>query len=285
MSKAAAVQEAARKSLTNLLIPLSAFVFDCGLSISEVNSILRTAAVKSALTRQLEYSNRVSISGIAAATAISRGEVSRILKSAGSVTTGARERHQNITNRILSAWHRDPRFLTVSGRPRDLKIFGGGPSFESLVRKYGHGIPVRAILDELRWAGTIKLLTSSQKILPKMPLAINPRITPKKIKEFDASVNDFFLCLLGPSDAAFVENVSGTKVWSGPVPLLRRRFGPYAIALARELQNKLVRKQTKHRPEDTEKVARLCMTIFYGEARAQLAKRVLKNRRNFHRNR
>ena len=156
---------AARKSLIKLLRPLSTFVFDCGLSISEVNLILRTAAVQSAAVRQLQDSNRVNISGIAAITGIPRGEVSRILKSRGSFTAiGETQVRQNITSRILSAWHCDPDYLTADRRPRDLKIFGGGPTFESLVRAYGQGIPVRAILDELKRVGAVQVLASSQKI-------------------------------------------------------------------------------------------------------------------------
>jgi Family of unknown function (DUF6502) len=283
--KAAAIQEAARKSLAKLLRPLCAFVFDCGLSISEVNLILRTAAVQSAAVRQLENSNRVNISGIAALTGISRGEVSRILNSGESVTTGTMQGRQNITSRILSAWHCDPDYLTAGRRPRDLKIFGGGPTFESLVRTYGQGIPIRAILDELKRVGAIQSVASSQRILPKMPLAINSGITHKKIRDLDATTEDLFLCFPRPPDAAFVEKVSGTKVWSGHVPLIRRRFGLNAIALIEELQAKLALKKAKHRPQDSPEVAHLSVKIVYTEARAQLAKHSLKRRRNLHRNR
>jgi hypothetical protein len=283
ISKAEAIQEAARESLTKLFRPLSAFVLDCGLSISEANLILRTAAVQSAAVRQLENSNRVNISGIAATTGIPRGEVSRILNSGGSLTIGEIKARQNITSKILSAWHRDPNYLTASRRPRNLKIFGGGPTFESLVRRYGQGIPVRAVLDELKRVGAIQLLTSSQKILPKMSLAINPRISYKKISDLDATMHDLFVCLPSLSDSEFVEKVSGTKVWSGRVPLIRRRFGPNAIALLRELQTKLALKKAKHHPEDAQQVAHLSVKIVYREARAQLAKRSLKGRRNFHR--
>jgi hypothetical protein len=282
--KAAAIQEAARKSLTKLLRPLSAFVFECGFSISEVNSLLRIVAVQSAATRQLENSTRVNISGISAMTGIPRAEVSRILKSSGSLTIGAIERRQNITNRILSGWHSDPHFLTVGGRPRNLKIFGDGATFECLVRKYGQGLPIRAVIDELERVGAIQLVSSSQTILSKMPIAINPRITDQKIKEFDATVDSLFPYLLSPSNAAFVEKVFGTKVWSGPVPLLRRRAEPNAVALLRELQCKLAKKRAKHRPNETQKVAQLSVTIVYKEAGAQLAKTSLKSRRNFSRN-
>ncbi len=83
-SKATGVQDAAREALAKWLDPLSAFIVDCGLSVSEVNSILRTAAVHTAAARQLKDSDRVNISGIAAVTGISRGEVSRILHSGGT---------------------------------------------------------------------------------------------------------------------------------------------------------------------------------------------------------
>jgi hypothetical protein len=249
-----------------------------------VNSLLRTAAVQSAAMRQLEDGRKTNFSGIAAMTGIPRAEISRILKSNGSLAIGATQRHQNITSRILSAWHTAPPFLTADGCPRDLKIFGGGATFEYLARKYGQGVPTRAIIDELERVGAVQLLTSSQKILAKMPLAINPHITDKKIKEFDAAVDNVFPNLLSPSDAGFVEKVFGTKEWSGPVPLLRRTIGPNAVALLRELQNKLALKQAKHRSKETQKVAHLSVTIVYKEEHVRLAKLSLKGRRNFKRN-
>lgn len=250
-----------------------------------MNFILRTAAIQSAAARQLESSNRVNISGIAAITGIPRGEVSRVLNFSGSLTVGAKQGRQNITSKILNAWHCDTDYLTAGRRPRGLKIFGRDPTFESLVRAYGQGIPTRAILDELKRVGAIQILSSSQKILPKLPLAINPRITYKKIRDLDATTDGLFICLLSPSDAAFVEKVSGTKMWSGRVPLVRRRFGPNAIALLRKLQIKLARKKAKHLPEDSQSVAHLSVKIVYREVHDQLAKHSLKSRRNFHRNR
>jgi hypothetical protein len=235
--------------------------------------------------RQLESSARVNISGITAMTGIPRGEVSRILSSKGRLTIGAIQARQNITSRILSAWHLAPDYLTTDRRPRILKIFGGGPTFESLVKTYGQGIPVRAVLDELTRIGAIQLQTSSQTVLPKMSLAINPRITYKKIRELDAATNDLAPCLLNDSNVAFVESVSGAKVWSGSVPLVRRRFGPNAIALLRELQTKLAQKEAKHRAEEAQKVASLSMMIVYRETHGQRPKDSVKSRRNFHRNR
>jgi hypothetical protein len=283
MSKAVIIQEAARKSLTRLLRPLSAFVIDCGLSISEANLILRTVAVQSAAVRQLENSSRVNISGIAAITGIPRGEVSRILNSSESAR--ALRGRQNIASGILSAWHSDREYLTASRHPRELKLFGSGKTFESLVKTYGHGIPIRAILDELKRVGAIQLLTSTQKILPKMPLAISPRITHKKIKDLDAATADLFLSSLSPSDVTLVEQVSGTKRWTGRAPAVRTRIEANAVALLRELQTKMEVQQGKHDPKGAQKLAHSSLKVIYREASVPLAKQLLKSRRNLHRNR
>lgn len=265
-----------------MLRPLAAFACDCGLSMIEVNTIFRKAAVQSAAARQLEVSNRVNNSGIAVMTGIPRGEVSRILSSIGRSDVVAVEGRQNIASRILSAWHCDPEFLTASRLPRDLKIFGHGATFERLVKVYGQGIPIRAILDELKRVGAIQLLTSSQTILPKMRFAINPRVTIKKIKTLEAIIEEVSLCLLIPSDGAFE---AGTKVWSGRGPLVRRKLATKAVALVRELGTRLTLKDVKRQNDDTQKVAHLSVRIVYGKADDKSGKRPMQSRRNFHRNR
>ena len=247
-----------------------------------MNLLLRKAAVQSAAARQLANSGRINVSGISALTGIPRAEVSRILNSRGYVTPGETQVRQNITSRVLSAWHRDPDYLTADRRARNLKIFGGGSTFESLVRAYGRGIPVRAILDELKRVGAIQIMTSTQEILPKMPLAIHSRLTRKKINDFDAAT-DVFLCLLSPCDIAY-RTVSGTKVWSGPVPLVRRKIAPNAIALLRELQTKLARR-AEYR-SGIQKVVHASMKVVYSEMCREVAKNSPKGRRrNLNRNR
>ena len=246
-----------------------------------MNSILRMAAVQSAAAGQLENSKRLNISGISALTGIPRGEVSRILTSSRSSTIGAVQGRQNVTSRILSAWHSDSNYLTATRRPRDLKIFGRGSTFESLVSAYGRGIPIRAILDELKRVGAIQF-TSSQKIRPKMPLAINSQITHKKIRDIDGAINDTFLFLLRPSGVAFKE-VSGIKRWSGCVPQARTKFGPNATALLRKLQASLGRSQVKQRPDDVQKMAHSSVKIVYRETYNQLAKDSFMSRQNLRR--
>lgn len=77
------VRSAARKALFQLLEPLAGFVLDSGLSTSELQSIFRVATVRSVAAKQRGLGRRVNISGIAASTGISRGEISKILQSSG----------------------------------------------------------------------------------------------------------------------------------------------------------------------------------------------------------
>ena len=146
-----------------------------------MNSLFRQAAVRTAAARQLEDARRVNISGIAAMTGISRAEISGLLKPARRPANRIVEPRQKLTNKILTAWHCDPKFTTANRRPADLKIYGRGATFESLVREHGRGIPIRAILDEMMRSGAIEM-RGSQEIRPTKSVTIGPRITPQSIQ-------------------------------------------------------------------------------------------------------
>jgi hypothetical protein len=57
---------------------------------------------------------------------------------------------------VLHAWYHDPRYLDSSGNPRELAIEGAEEgSFAELVQRYAPGIPLVAMIKELRAAGAI----------------------------------------------------------------------------------------------------------------------------------
>ena len=188
-SNGSSVHPAARNVLRKLLEPISRLAFDCGLSVKELNSMLREAAVRSAARRQLEDERRINISGIAATTGISRGEISRILKNGEIAKDKRGNGSQNPINRILAAWHTDTKFLTANRHPAELDLYGRGSTFESLVRRHGRGIPIRAIFDELTRIGAVEL-SASEKISPKMSVAVDRRITPEVIEAFGCWATD-----------------------------------------------------------------------------------------------
>jgi Family of unknown function (DUF6502) len=177
------------------LLPLSAFASDTGVSVAEVNSILREAAVFSAALRQTECVGRINISGIAAATGLPRGEISRILSSSTSSSHQRGDYRQQPTTRILAGWGSDPRFISAHGRPIELKIFGRGTTFDSLVRAYGGGIPTRAVLDEMIRMGLIGV-RPSLKVSMNQPFAINPKITVRSVESLGDRVGELLSAML-----------------------------------------------------------------------------------------
>ncbi len=220
------VQAAARRAFLQLLAPLSDFALDSGLSIIEVNSLFRQAAVRTAAARQLEDARRVNISGIAAMTGISRAEISGLLKPARRPANRIVEPRQKLTNKILMAWHCDPKFTTANRRPADLKIYGRGATFESLVREHGRGIPIRAILDEMMRSGAIEM-RGSQEIRPTKSVTIGPRITPQSIQSFaDRAAKLFSVTLENlrhPDSSVFIESAARTKISPSSIPRISKR--------------------------------------------------------------
>src|SRR5271167_3886714 len=113
---------AVRRVSLRLLEPIAQLALDSGLSIRELSSILREAAVRNLAAQQFKVALRPNISGIAASSGIPRGEISRILNKK---TTSSSEldvkRHQQSTSKIVAAWCQDPKFVGANGRPADLK--------------------------------------------------------------------------------------------------------------------------------------------------------------------
>jgi len=57
---------------------------------------------------------------------------------------------------VLGGWHNDPEFRDARGAPRELDVDGSACSFAELVRRYAPGLPVMAMIKELRGAGAIE---------------------------------------------------------------------------------------------------------------------------------
>jgi Family of unknown function (DUF6502) len=173
----------ATEVLLRLFLPLTELAINAGLSINDLNAVLREAAVRSAANKQRQTGNRINISGIAASTGIPRAEISRILNSSKKNVRSRMNSRQQSTNRILAAWHREAKFTDEKGQPADLKLFGRGPTFDSLVKSYGRGIPTRAVLDELTRASAVSVL-SSQRVRAETSLAVHSGLNAQGIKLF-----------------------------------------------------------------------------------------------------
>jgi len=281
------VRVEARKALSKLLQPLAGFVFDTGLSAHEFQTLYRTATVISAADRQRDSTGRLSISGIAASTGIPRAEISRILKLTSRVQQS--DRQQQATNRILSAWHENPKYTNTSGLPADLSIFGPGPTFDSLVRAHGRGIPTRAMLDELTRTDSVEVL-SSRKVRAKALVAVDHGVGTRAIKAFGDRATELLWTMLAnirnPERFRFVSNVEGVIESASTLPLFRKEISTRGQNFLAGIRETLFREPINELPAAGErKSVRVSVTVYYREAeqQKQLRDRRAQTRRNFRR--
>ncbi len=259
------VQALAKGALLRLFEPLIDFVTDTGLSTTDLYSILRHAAVRSVASRQLEVSRRVNISGIAATTGIPRAEISRILKSSGKGSEKLIDSRQQSTNRILAAWHEEPKFTTSDGEPADLKIYGRGPTFDQLVKRYGRGIPTRAVLDELVRAHAVVLLPS-QMIRAKVSLAVHSGISPHMIRTFGDRTAELIDTLVSnmrfPDKPRFVASISGATAGPTGLPLFRREISNKGAGFLADVKEGLIQSASKSNRGGSNTVS---VTVYFHE--------------------
>lgn len=217
------VPTAGRKALRTLLEPLAGFVLEAGLSVHEFEQIFRIAAVISAADRQRELTGRLSISGIAALTGIPRAEISRILKKKTQEPSPDLQRHA--ANRILSVWHEEPEYQDDNGAPAVLPIFGESPSFDSLVRVNGRGIPTRAMLDELVRTGSVEVL-SARRVRVKSLVAVSHGVGPLAVRAFGDTAAELMDTMLSnirdPGKFHFVSNIQAAVGKRDVLPVFRK---------------------------------------------------------------
>jgi uncharacterized protein DUF6502 len=284
-SKRIDVRVVARKALLQLFEPLAGFILDAGLSTNELHRIMRHAAVRSVAARQLEASHRINISGIAATTGIPRAEISRILKLSTMPDEHPRDRQQKSTNRILAAWHEVPKFTNSNGHPADLRLYGRGATFESLVRSHGSGIPTRAVLDELLRARAVEVLPS-QRIRARATMAVDRGMSPQVVKAFGDRatelLNTMLLNMREPESAQFIASVSGSTVIPHSLPLFRKELSNKGAAFLADIQESLTQEPGKR----SAKSSTVSVTVFCHESIHQKGdkKKSSNKRRNFRRN-
>lgn len=95
-----------------------------------------------------------NLSRVAILSGLDRREVARVRRKAREPRT-TRQGYMSKPTQLLHAWYHDPRYLDPSGKPRDLEIEEAEGSFTELVQRYAPGIPVVAMIKELRTAGAI----------------------------------------------------------------------------------------------------------------------------------
>jgi transcriptional regulator with XRE-family HTH domain len=280
------VRIAAREASLRILEPLAEFALDNGLSIRELSSILREAAVRGLAAQQLEVSRRLNISGIAASSGIPRGQISQILnKKTRSPGAQNLKRHEQSTRKILAAWSQDPKFAAANGLPGDLRIYGRGATFEALVKSHGSGIPIRAILDELRRTGAIEVCGSQE-----IRLIGARQISPQVIRVLGSDARELLTTILQgirqPENCVSLHSTTA-NISPNSIPLLRKEISKKAVKFLADVRRSLLRESTIGSINDgSSMMASLVnLTISFREAspKRKGKRRPLLGRQNFRR--
>lgn len=261
-----------RESTINALKPvlesLLDLLFDVGITVREFNLLARRAAVHIAIKRLRIDGGQDSKSRVAIITGLPRSEVAKIINSSDSLTTT--KDVQQPARRILTSWFNDPRFLDSSGQPAAIPIFGKRRSFEFLVSKYGTGIPLRAMLDELIQIGAIERLPQ-QRIRAKARVPISVGLTANAIEAAGARCSDLLGTLIKNirrSDQPLFEATS-MILDANPelMPLVRREIAEQGANFI-NASNSLLRRahsRSKKPVKKDESRYRAGVTVFYFE--------------------
>jgi len=283
------VRSAAIKALSDLLEPLAGFVLDAGISTNELQTLLRIAAVRSVANRQREVSRRINISGIAASTGLSRAEISRILKVTKPQQAASSDGQLQATNRILKMWHYDPNYTNSNGQPADLKIFGSGQTFDSLVIRYGRGIPTRAMLDELSRTRSVEII-GSEKVRVKTLLALDRGANSQAVRAFGdraaALMSNMLSNMRGSKQHQFISTIEGEIKSENLLPLIRREVSSKGTDFLAVMRDRLFGDiSTGLRHRKSRDISKVSVTVFYHEkAKTELRKKqTTATRRNLRR--
>lgn len=134
--------------LRRLLSELAVILLPFGITPMHFSELAKRAFVEAAGQSSKFRNGKLNHSRIAVITGLNRSEVKRVLGDGQTrKSTGSRMAR---TERVVSGWLSDRRFVDRSGKPRRLRINGPHNSFESLVRAFAGDVPHRAVLDELK---------------------------------------------------------------------------------------------------------------------------------------
>ncbi len=260
------LREATTIAISRVMDPLLDLMVDVGVTVQELNTLIRERAVRNATKRVLLDTGRESRSRVAIATGIPRAEVARILKSKDRIKAIARGQHP--ARRVLAAWFEDDRFLSGSGDPAILSIFGASRSFEQLIKLYSSGTPVRAMLDELTRIDAIERL-SKQRVRPKARVPILTGLNTGAIAMIGERGADLIETLVKNVRHASPPLFEATSVIDDAAPenigLIRREIDQQAGSFINGINALLHRSRIKRRNVTVGKVdpCRLGVTVFY----------------------
>jgi hypothetical protein len=154
------------QALRVALDPIIDICVRIGVNTTELESLVRVEFVQrlaETLPGNLKTGRGPSHEEIALAAGLNRGEVQNILATgvnSAQMRMQKKARQHSKSERILSLWSKNTRYLLTGGLPLDLplELQPEGPSFSELVSKGLPGNLPKTVLKELRRRGLVQLL-------------------------------------------------------------------------------------------------------------------------------
>lgn len=138
------------QALYRILRPLARTAIRHGLTVRDVEQLVRRAFVDSARAEFGIRGRPTNKARVATLTGLSRAEVSRLLAEDGRLPeTGQR----HLLNRLVTTWVSEADWQAANGTPRRLQLEDGEAGFPALVRAIGSDVPWQTLLRELERLG------------------------------------------------------------------------------------------------------------------------------------
>ena len=175
-----------RDTLGLLLEPVILVLLKSGVTWQEFAAVAKAKFVAVA-TREFGIRGRpTNVSRVAILTGLDRREVRKLRDTSPAP---AEPGFMSKPTQVLECWYSDRAFLAANGKPRDLEIDRGGDDFAALVRRYAPGIPVVAMIKELRAAGAIAT-TKSGKLRALQRAFIPRELNANQVRLWGSALRD-----------------------------------------------------------------------------------------------
>jgi Family of unknown function (DUF6502) len=193
--------------------PLCELFVRFGMTSPEAESLLRSVLVHAVASRT-DRDIPMTLSRAALLSGVHRNEVRRILETPPGIDSG-REMRCHRANRVLAAWHNDPKYTDAKGRPKDLDIKPEKKRpqkkqqkrqqkrqyqkkdrvhFWDLAQQYAPGVWPKLILDELDRIGAVRKLKNGKLHVCRQSYA--PSEAHEGFEHVGLQIRDFLLAAI-----------------------------------------------------------------------------------------
>jgi hypothetical protein len=249
--------------------PLVDTLLEIGVTSPEAESLLRSVFVhraKAWLTNQYPKDSLPSGARIALVSGVHRNFVRSILAERPKIAPARRRKHSR-ADRLLRAWHSDPRYLDGSGKPRDLPEKGRRPSFQSLANAYLPELAPGVVLAELKRAKSVQLLAAGRVRVRSKVFRVGG-INLSSLIEFGNRAGAL-IATLGhnlhhPEALLFVDSTRFVQVEAHRVAAVREVIGRRAATFLARMEHELTATQSATTARTSRKT-KVALTMFATE--------------------